>query len=55
MQQGTTTPPPNPPAQQATQGKAESPRTFWVYTLYVAAALVLLGLLAYHFAGQILK
>ena len=54
MQQGTSTPP-NPPAQQATQAKAESPRTFWVYTLYVAAALVLLGLLAYHFSGQILK
>jgi len=55
MEQGTSTPPANPPAQPATQAKAESPRTFWVYTLYVAAALVLLGLLAYHFSSQILK
>ena len=46
MQQATTSN--NPP-------KAESNRTFWIYTGYAAAALGLLGILAYHFSGYLLK
>jgi hypothetical protein len=35
--------------------KAESNRNFWIYTGYVATALGLLGVLAYHFSGYLLK
>ncbi|MGZ4837534.1 MAG: hypothetical protein ACXVZR_03220 [Terriglobales bacterium] len=45
MQQATS---PQPP-------KAESNRNFWIYTGYAAAALGLLGVLAYHFSGYLLK
>ena len=42
--------------QQATQPpKAESNRNFWIYTGYTAAALGLLGILAYHFSSYLLK
>jgi len=51
MQQVTSTTN-NPPA---TTHKAESNRTFWIYTGYAAAALGLLGVLAYHFSGYFLK
>ena len=56
MQQGPSTPA-NASAQANTQTSAptESSRTFWIYTGYVAAALALLGVLAYHFSGYILK
>jgi hypothetical protein len=47
------TSPNNPPASAAQ--KAESNRTFWIYTGYFAAALGLLGVLAYHFSGYFLK
>lgn len=50
MQQVTT--PNNPPA---AAGKTESNRTFWIYTGYAAAALGLLGVLAYHFSGYLLR
>jgi hypothetical protein len=50
MQQVTS--PNNPPA---VAPKAESNRTFWIYTGYAAAALGLLGVLAYHFSGYFLK
>ena len=46
MQQATS---PNTPP------KAESNRNFWIYTGYTAAALGLLGVLAYHFSGYLLK
>jgi hypothetical protein len=45
---------PNTPPSPAAP-KAESNRTFWIYTGYAAAALVLLGVLAYHFSGYLLK
>jgi hypothetical protein len=48
MEQVTS--PNNPPSP-----KAESNRNFWIYTGYVAAALGLLGVLAYHFSGYLLK
>jgi hypothetical protein len=35
--------------------RSESPRNFWIYTGYVAAALGLLGVLAYHFSGYLLR
>ena len=35
--------------------KAESNRNVWIYTGYVAAALGLLGVWAYHFSGYLLK
>jgi hypothetical protein len=44
--------PNNPPSAAP---KAESNRNFWIYTGYVAAALGLLGVLAYHFSGYLLK
>jgi hypothetical protein len=50
MQQAPS--PINPPA---TAPKAESNRTFWIYTGYAAAALGLLAVLAYHFSGYFLK
>ena len=49
MEQVTS--PNNPPSAR----KAESNRNFWIYTGYVAAALSLLGVLAYHFTGYLLK
>ena len=33
----------------------ESDRTVWIYTGFVAVALALLGVLAYHFSHQLLK
>jgi hypothetical protein len=33
----------------------ESDRTVWIYTGFVATALALLGVLAYHFSHQLLK
>ncbi len=50
MQQATS---PNTPPSAAP--KAESNRNFWIYTGYAAAALGLLGVLAYHFSGYLLK
>ena len=50
MQQVTS--PNNPPAAAE---KSEGNRTFWIYTGYAAAALGLLGVLAYHFSGYFLK
>ncbi|MGB9106653.1 MAG: hypothetical protein WCC59_18010 [Terriglobales bacterium] len=50
MEQVTS--PNNPPSAAP---KAESNRNFWIYTGYVAAALGLLGVLAYHFSGYLLK
>ena len=50
MQQVTS--PNNPPSGAP---KAESNRNFWIYTGYVATALGLLGVLAYHFSGYLLK
>lgn len=50
MEQVTS--PNNPPSSAP---KAESNRNFWIYTGYVAAALGLLGVLAYHFSGYLLK
>ena len=47
--------PPTPPAGTPNAGAKGSERTVWIYTVYVAAALVLLGLLAYHFSNYILK
>jgi hypothetical protein len=44
---------PNNPSSAAP--KAESNRNFWIYTGYTAAALGLLGILAYHFSGYLLK
>jgi hypothetical protein len=44
--------PHNPPSAAP---KAESSRNFWIYTGYVAAALGLLAVLAYHFSGYLLK
>lgn len=49
MEQVTT--PNNPPSVP----KAESNRNFWIYTGYIAVALGLLGVLAYHFSGYLLK
>ena len=46
------TAPNNPPTAEP---KAESNRNFWIYTGYIAAALGLLGVLAYHFSGYLLK
>ena len=43
----------NPPTTAAP--KVESSRNFWIYTGYAAAALGLLGLVAYHFSGYLLK
>jgi hypothetical protein len=56
MQQATPNPA-NPPAPttKPTSAPTESARTFWIYTGYVATALALLGVLAYHFSGYILK
>ena len=53
MQQSGSMIPANAPA--ASTPKAESNRSFWIYTGYVAAALGLIGVLAYHFAGYVLK
>jgi hypothetical protein len=50
MEQVTS--PHNPPSSAP---KAESNRNFWIYTGFVAAALGLLGVLAYHFSGYLLK
>ena len=50
MQQVTITQQP-----AVTAPKAESNRNFWIYTGYIAAALGLLGVLAYHFSGYLLK
>jgi hypothetical protein len=50
MQQATST---NAPA--SASPKSESNRNFWIYTGYAAAALGLLGVLAYHFSGYLLK
>ncbi len=49
MQQASNTPQPSMAA------KTESNRNFWIYTGYAAAALGLLGVLAYHFSGYLLK
>ena len=49
MEQVTS--PNNPPSAP----KAESNRNFWIYTGYIAVALGLLGSLAYHFTGYLLK
>ncbi len=51
MQQATS---PNTP-QTSAATKTESNRNFWIYTGYAAAALGLLGVLAYHFSGYLLK
>ncbi len=51
MQQATS---PNAPSSPAAP-KTESNRNIWIYTGYVAAALGLLGVLAYHFSGYLLK
>ncbi|MBZ5568004.1 MAG: hypothetical protein LAN64_09155 [Acidobacteriia bacterium] len=51
MQQATS--PNNPPTPAAP--KVESNRNFWIYTGYAAAALGLLGMVAYHFSGYLLK
>lgn len=32
-----------------------SDRSVWIYTGYIATALALLGVLAYHFSHQLLK
>lgn len=39
----------------STSPKAESNRTVWIYTGYVAAAVALIGVLAYHFSRYLLK
>ena len=46
---------PNPPAGASNSAAKGSPRSVWIYTVYAAAALVLLGILAYHFSNYILK
>lgn len=51
MQQASTPVPANQPGQ--TNNSAS--RNVWVYTGYAAAALALLGALAYHFSTVILK
>ncbi len=51
MQQATSS---NTPPASAAQ-KVESNRAFWIYTGYAAAALGLLGVLAYHFSGYLLR
>ena len=33
----------------------ESSRNIWIYTGYVAAALALLGALAYHFSSYVIR
>lgn len=47
--------PATPPVGGPNSTTKGSERTVWIYTVYVAAALVLLGLLAYHFSNYILK
>lgn len=52
MQQASSPVPANQPEQTI---NSASSRNVWVYTGYVAAAIGLLGVLAYHFSSVILK
>ncbi len=51
MQQATTGKTPATPGGP----KVESNRAVWIYTGYAAAVLGLLGILAYHFSGYLLR
>ncbi len=52
MQQASS---PAPANQPATSTASTASRNVWIYTGYIATALALLGVLAYHFSGVILK
>jgi hypothetical protein len=52
MQQASS---PVPANQSGHNINSASSRNVWVYTGYVAAAVALLGVLAYHFSSVILK
>ncbi len=52
MQQASS---PVPASQPGRNVQSTGSRNVWVYTGYIAAALGLLGVLAYHFSTVILK